>query len=192
MTRTIGLAFLLVGVVGSVAAAEDVKRDDHVQLEFGVNTRHFAAADPSDIAFRSSEDPSTDPALDEGTAMTTSFRFTGRSRYNTFLGVEGETGYLVGHEHSNLAGAYGVAGLRHGLAQRLQVAAELVGGIRWVRYRLIGSHDDSVMIAEPRVRADLWLSPRVTFGAAAGATLGDRAVWMAGVYIGIHSADFDR
>jgi acetyltransferase-like isoleucine patch superfamily enzyme len=32
----------------------------------------------------------------------------------------------------------------------------------------------------------------VTLGAAAGATIGDRAVWMAGVYIGVHSGDFDR
>lgn len=190
MTRTIARALLLVCVLAPVASADRPERP--FQLDFGVNTRHFAAAGPSDVAFRSTEEP--DPAaLGEGTALTTSFRFSGKTRYNTFLGVEGETGYLVGHEGSNIAGAYGVMGLRHDLAKRLAVAAELVGGIRWVRYSLVGARaDDSVMIAEPRVRADLWVSPRLTFGGAAGATLGDRAVWVAGVYIGIHSADFDR
>jgi hypothetical protein len=188
MTRTLRRALLLVLVFASTASAERPERP--FQLEAGVNTRHFAAADPSDVAFRSSEDP--DPALDQGTALTTSLRFTGKTPYSTFLGVEGETGYLVGHQYSNIAGAYGVVGLRHDLLDRLQVAAELVGGIRWVRYKLIGPHDDSVLIAEPRVRADLWLSKRLTVGGAVGATLGDRAVWMAGVYIGIHSADFDR
>jgi hypothetical protein len=192
MSSTTCRAFLVVCVLAPAASAEPNERS--FQLEFGVNTRHFAAQDPSsaDVAFRSAEDPDPDAALGEGTAMTSSIRFTGKTRNSTFLGVEGETGYLVGHQYSNIAGAYGVAGVRHDLATRLQVAAELVGGVRWVRYRLIGSHDDSAMIAEPRVRADLWLSPRVTLGAAAGATIGDRAVWMAGVYIGVHSGDFDR
>lgn len=191
MTRTLGHALLFVCIGVSVASA-DRSKDDTIQLEFGVNTRHFAAADMSgpDVAFRSTEDP--DPALGEGTALTSSIRFTGKSRYNTFFGVEGETGYLVGHQYSNIAGAYGVAGMRGELSRRFSVAAELVAGRRWVRYKLIGREDDSLMIAEPRVRADLWLSPRWTFGGAVGATVGDRSVWMAGVYVGLHSSDFDR
>jgi hypothetical protein len=37
------------------------------------------------------------------------------------------------------------------------------------------------------VRGQLWVSPQLTLGAAAGATLvGDRS-WMAGVYLGVHS-----
>jgi hypothetical protein len=188
MTRTLGRALLLVCVTATFASADRPERP--FQIEFGVNTRHFAAADPSDVAFRSTEEP--DPALGEGTALTSSFRFTGKTRYNTFLGVEGEAGYLVGHEYSNIAGAYGVAGVRADLSPRLRVAAELVAGRRWVRYRITGPQDDNVLMVEPRVRADLWLSPRVTLGGAAGATVGDRSVWMAGVYIGVHSADFNR
>lgn len=190
MTRTVLRALLLLGVLAPVAAAD--KQEPPVQLEFGVNTRHFAAAESEygpDVAFRSTEEP--DPALAAGTALTSSIRFTGATRYNTFLGIEGETGYIVGHELSNLAGAYAVAGVRNDIG-RLRVAAELVGGRRWVRYHIVGAHDASVMIAEPRVRADLWLSRRVTLGGVAGATLGDRSVWMAGLYFGLHSTDFGR
>jgi hypothetical protein len=177
----------LVGLLFATPAFAD---DRPMQLELGVNTRHYAAVNAAqDVAFRSTEDP--DPALEAGTAISTSLRFTGRTRYNTFLGVEGEAGKMVGLDHSNLAGAYGVAGMRGDLG-RLRIAAELVAGRRWVRYELVGKEDHNAMIAEPRVRADLWLGPLVTLGGAVGATLGDRSVWMAGVYFGIHSDGFDR
>jgi hypothetical protein len=191
MTRTLGRALLLLSIFGSGASA-DSRKDGPLQIEFGVNTRHFAAADPSasNVAFRSSEQP--DASIDAGTALTSSIRFTGKSRYNTFLGVEGEVGELLGYDRSNIAGAYGVVGMRGAVGPRMSVAAELVAGRRWVRYEIVGREDDSKLIAEPRVRADLWLSPRWTFGGAAGATLGDRSVWMAGLYFGLHSNDFDR
>jgi hypothetical protein len=190
MTRTFARALLLLSVLAPAASADGAK-DSPLQIELGFNTRHFAAADPSaeDVAFRSTEDP--DPSLGAGTALTSSIRFTGKTRYNTFVGVEGETGYLVGYEMSNIAGAYGVAGVRTDVG-RLRIGAELVAGRRWVRYEIVGREDDSLLIAEPRVRADLWLSPRWTVGGAAGSTIGDRSVWMAGVYFGLHSSDFDR
>jgi hypothetical protein len=190
MTRRILGALLLVGAVAPNAAAE--KTDGPLQIELGLNTRHFRAADPAattDVAFRSTEEP--DAALAAGTAVTSSIRFTGKTAYNTFIGVEGEAGELVGFDKSNIAGAYGLAGVRSDFG-RLRIGAELVAGRRWVRYEIKGREDDSVMIAEPRVRADLWLSPRWTFGGAAGATIGDRSVWMAGIYFGLHSNDFDR
>lgn len=181
------VSFLVVAV--SPALAERPERP--MSLEFGVNTRHFAAAGPDDqVAFRTTGE--SDAAVPDGEALTTSLRFTGRTRWDTFLGVEAEVGALLGHAHSNLAGAYGVGGVRQEFG-RVRLGAELVTGRRWVRYDL--SHqrnDDSLWIAEPRVRADLWLSPVWTVGAAAGATLSDRPVWMAGLYVGVSSAAFGR
>ena len=163
-----------------------------MQLEVGVNTRHFAEAHhDNDVAFRGEMTTPDDPALDAGTAVTTSLRFTGKTRWNTFLGVEAETGKLLGIQRSNIAGAYGVAGIRSDLG-RLRIAAELVAGRRWVRYEVLHAADASVLMAEPRVRGDLWLAPQVTIGGAVGATIGDRSVWMAGIYIGLHSFEFDR
>jgi hypothetical protein len=139
-------------------------------------------------AFRSSVgEPET--GQPEGTAVTTSLRFTGKTRYNTFIGVEAEMGSMLGRAGSNVAGAYGVAGLRNDLGA-LRLAAELVAGRRWIRYDLDGGTDPTRMVAEPRVRADLWLAPQVTLGGAVGATLGDDAVWMAGIYVGLHSQPY--
>lgn len=158
-----------------------------MQLEIGLNTRHFAAtAAQEGVAFRTTTGEPTTPGLPEGTALTTSLRFTGRTRFNTFLGVEGEVGEMLGRAGSNVAGAYGVAGLRSDLGA-LRLAAELVAGRRWIRYDLDGTEDPTRLIAEPRVRADLWLASQLTLGVAAGATLGEHSVWMAGVYIGFHS-----
>lgn len=157
-----------------------------MQLEIGLNTRHFAAtAAQEGVAFRTTSGEPT-PGLPEGTALTTSLRFTGRTRFNTFLGVEGEVGEMLGRVGSNVAGAYGVAGVRSDLGA-LRIAAEIVAGRRWIRYALDGAEDPTLMMAEPRVRADLWLASQLTLGVAAGATLGDHSVWMAGVYIGFHS-----
>lgn len=163
-----------------------------MSFEVGLNTRHFAAAGPGDqVAFRSTDEPA-EAAPGDGEALTTSMRFTGRTRWDTFLGVEAEVGKLLGHPMSNIAGAYGVGGLRHEL-DRVRIGVEVVTGRRWARYDLKYQRtDDDVWITEPRVRADLFLSPRWTLGAAAGATLSDRTVWMAGVYLGVNSSDFGR
>lgn len=189
MSRSLACAALLLCALASTAGAGP--RDLAGQLELGFNTRHFAAADPADVAFRSSEGTDPDPSLGEGTAVTSSLRFTGRTRYNTFVGVEGEFGQLVGFEHSNVGGAYGVVGARGDLG-RVRLSAELVGGRRWVRYEVNDRSDPSKMVAEPRLRADLWVSPYWTLGGAVGATLSDRQVWMAGIYIGLHDKAFDR
>lgn len=161
-----------------------------MQLEIGLNTRHFAAtAAQQGVAFRTTTGASTTPELPEGTALTTSLRFTGRTLFNTFLGVEGEVGEMVGRTGSNVAGAYGVAGVRSDLGA-LRIAAEVVAGRRWVRYALDGTEDPTLLMVEPRVRADIWLASQLTLGVAAGATLGERSVWMAGVYVGFHSQPY--
>jgi hypothetical protein len=192
MTR---LAAIVVGcsILCGAAADADADRRRHdrpVMFEVGVNTRHFAASDPADVAFRTA-DPQ-DTSMGDGTALTTSLRFTGRTPYDTFVGVEAETGTLLGYDSSNLAGAYGVGGARIDL-RAVRLAVELVTGRRWVRYAMnYASSDDSDWIFEPRVRGDFWLGQHVTLGGAAGATLSDRAVWMAGIYIGINSSAFGQ
>ena len=158
-------------------------------FELGINTRHFAASE-QDVAFRGSGE--MDPSLGAGSAVSTSVRFTGAAFRTGYVGVEGEAGALVGLATSNLAGAYGVGGARGNLGP-VRLSAELVAGRRWVRYSLAGQRSDpAAWIAEPRVRGDLWLGSQVTLGGAIGATLGDRSVWMAGIYIGLHSHPFDR
>jgi hypothetical protein len=191
MLRTVSVSCLAC-LLASPAFAGG-KDDKPMQFEVGFNTRHFSAASAeSGAAFRSSTgEGQTEPGLEAGTALTTSLRFTGRAWSSSFLGVEAEFGEMLGITGSNVAGAYGVAGTRAELGS-LRIAAELVAGRRWVRYELMEKSDPSAMIAEPRVRADLWVAPKLTLGAAAGATLGDRSVWMAGIYLGIHSFQYDR
>jgi hypothetical protein len=191
MSRSLRCAALLLCALASAASADRFTSHQSAGLlELGVNTRHFAAADPADVAFRSTDGMDPDPSLGEGTAVTSSLRFTGRTRYNTFLGVEGEFGQLVGYGQSNVAGAYGVAGARGDLGA-VRLSAELVAGRRWVRYEADGPSDPNKLVAEPRIRGDIWLSPYWTLGGAVGATLSDRQVWMAGVYLGVHGLPFD-
>jgi hypothetical protein len=158
-------------------------------FEVGLNTRHFSSASEAQgVAFRSTEMPSA--SLPKSEAVTSSLRFTGRTIFDTFLGVEGEVGSILDHPGSNVAGAYGVGGVRKHLGA-MRLAAELVAGRRWVRYELDGAPTDpGAWIAEPRVRADVWLGSRVTLGGALGATLGDSSVWMAGLYVGVTSSDY--
>ena len=181
---------LIVCGAAAPAGAERRRHERPMFFEVGVNTRHFAASDPGDVAFRTT-DPQ-DTSVGDGTALTTSLRFTGRTPYDTFVGVEAETGVLLGYESSNIAGAYGVGGARVDL-RGVRLGVELVTGRRWVRYAAsLASSDDSDWIYEPRVRGDIWLGQHITLGGAAGATLSDRAVWMAGVYVGVNSSAFGQ
>jgi len=162
-----------------------------MQLEVGINTRRFEPApNNTPVAFRSTTGPVVAAPADN-TAVSTSLRFTGKTAYNTFVGAEGEAGSLVGRTGSNLAGFYAVAGA-HGDLGSFRFGAEMVAGRRWVRYALDGSEDMAATIFEPRVRAELWVSPRWTLGGAVGATLGERTVWMAGIYLGVHSTDYAK
>src|SRR5207245_308653 len=131
-----------------------------------------------------------DPAaMAASSATTVSLRFTWRTQIGVLLGGEAEAGELATFG-SNLAGAYGIAGVQGELGPVI-LTAELASGVRMVRYSLTSS-DATAAVVEPRVRGQLWLSPRTTLGAAVGAALGDRDTWMAGLYLGIHSIDFDR
>src|ERR1041385_2828540 len=77
--------------------------------EIGLNTRHFSSLQPTTSA-RTTTPPPSDMGV-EGTATTIAFRFTERTRWNTYTGVEAEMG-TFSREGSNLGGGYGVLGLR--------------------------------------------------------------------------------
>lgn len=183
-SRVVGLTVTaaLVGIAGPALANPP---EPPVRFELGLNTRHFAAESREMVAFRSTSPESG--TFDGAAAFTASLRFTKAMRFQTFAGVEAETGMLAQHG-SNIAGAYGVAGAR-GVIGRAALLVELASGRRWIRYGL-GEPDFARWLVEPRVRAEVWVHPRFTAGGAIGATLGDQHVWMAGVYVGVHSLDF--
>jgi hypothetical protein len=62
-------------------------------------------------------------------------------------------------------------------------------GRRWIRYEL-GADDVPHDVLEPRVRAQLFLTPQVTLGGMiGGSVMPDERGWMAGVYVGLYSLE---
>ena len=157
-----------------------------VTSEIGINTRGFAAAPGQRVAFRT-VDPETDPALAANSAVSMSFRFTSQRPYHMFFGVEAEAGFLA-TPGSNLAGAYGLAGMRVPLARTSALSAEVALGRRWIRWGL-ADDDRGTTVVEPRARIDFGVGRKLSLGVAIGGTLGERDVWMAGIYAGIHSLE---
>lgn len=182
-----GRTSVIVGVVfmSSIASAEP--REPPVQFEVGLNTRHFTSAADDQSAFRGEMDTS---AYDAQSAVTMGLRFTRWLPMHMVAGIEGEIGRMPAYSGSNLAGAYGIFGARFDMGSA-ELSAEMAGGVRSVRYNL-EMGDERKIVFEPRVRAQIWAGPRMTVGAAVGATLEDRTVWMAGVYIGVHSLVYGR
>lgn len=162
--------------------------DPPARLSVGATTRHHAAT-PIDNSrsFRAvtSEPPKKELAATD--AKLVGIGFTMASGYGTYAGGEVETGSLEG-DNSSAAGVYGIFGIRRALPG-INVAVELAAGQRWLRY---GGQDGEVgsLIAEPRVRGDVWLTERLSLGATGGVTVGDDKAWMVGFYLGIHSHDF--
>lgn len=100
---------------------------------------------------------------------------------------------------TNLAfGALGVLGIR-GETNRGTLGVEVAGGVRAISYRYDShylacetqaSYTVASPILEARARAALWLSPFVSIGATAGASVIDRGAWMAGINLGFVSQAF--
>jgi len=134
---------------------------------------------------------STSTAPDEHQLSATSIamQFTMATAGQLYTGIEVETGRLD-RPGSNLAGAYAVAGLeqRFGFGA---VGAELAAGWQGLRYQF-GDEDHDTLVAEPRLRGQVWIAEQWTLGATAGVRLtGDRNDdWMAGAYLGVHSHRF--
>lgn len=183
--RTLALALL--GCAAASPAVAD-SREPPVHFEMGLNTRRFSASDSGRVALRTVSGSPVESGEPGGTGVTVSLRFTKWLRYGLYGGFEAETGSLM-EGGSNFAGAYGLVGARGHLGP-LAVYVEGAPGRRWVRYEMSGKNYQAYLL-ETRVRAETWLSSRFTFGGAIGATVtGDVRVWMAGVYVGVHSLDF--
>ena len=178
------MALLLVA-----ACAFDPARDIRpARFTVGMNAQHIAtpAPDPTTFTARTTDGGSAQPSASSN-AVAMSAQFTMATRDRLYLGGEVEAGRLA-EPGSNLAGAYGILGAE-GASHFGSLGVELATGWRGVRYT-IDSNEVNDAIVQPRVRGQLWVSPQVTLGAAAGATLvGDRG-WMAGVYLGVHSSLF--
>lgn len=160
------------------------------RFETAVNARHVAAVHPDrpDAVGRARGEISTPEANETGgNGVSVAARFTMRTRWHTYLGVEAEAGALA-REGSNIAGGYGVAGTRRPFGFGA-LSAEVAAGWRGVRDAL-GEPDRSDYILEPRIRGEMWLGRQVSLGATAGAEVGTQGGWVAGVYVGIHSQDF--
>jgi hypothetical protein len=184
--RILGLALIGCFAGGSPASADT--REPPVHFELGVNTRRFAASDTGRVALRTSSGSPVETGAPGGTGVTVSLRFTKWMRWGTYAGFEAETGSLM-EPSSNFAGAYGLIGAR-GTVGPIALYVEAAPGKRWIRYEAMGKNYQSYLV-ETRVRAETWISSRFTFGGAIGATLtGEVGVWMAGLYLGVHSLDF--
>ena len=176
----------MIGIVSVCAgcALSQRRREPPAHLQLGATARRFASPAERPVALRTSE-----PAVATGDrgGMTGSLQFTVATPLHTYVGGELEGGALAARG-SNLAGAYAVLGVS-GTSRIGSLALELASGWRTMRYDL-DTNDVGKVVAEPRVRGQLWISSQLTLGAAAGATLGERGTWMAGIYLGIHSDPF--
>ncbi len=165
-------------------------KDAPARLRVGPAVRHFSAPVTSSrgpAAFRETTTP-TPPALTEAhQAALASIQFTMRSNRYLYSGGEVETGVLD-TPGSSAAGVYGLVGASLPLLGGT-LAGELVGGYRTVRYA-IDTPDIGSLVLEPRLRGEVWISPRLTLEASTGFTVGDQRVWLVGVGLGIHSHDF--
>jgi hypothetical protein len=185
--RTLASVVVTVACVGCTARARN--NDPPARLTVGASMRQFPAIqepDATPAAFRSSE---PQPTANEGSAQTArmaAIAFTMQTPLSgVYAGGEVETGAL--DPGSSAASVYGVIGARQRFAN-LNLGVELVAGRRWLRY--IDHESASMFAAEPRLRADIWLDEQFSLGGAVGLTLGDQTVWMAGVFLGIHSHAF--
>jgi hypothetical protein len=195
-----GISAALVGLfaltLGACALDANRRYDRPARLEVGMQTRRFAVPmQPTKPGYLyKAAKPAAETELPDGAAPTqgmsgvsAGIQFTMAAGQHMYMGGEVETGRLMEYG-SNLAGAYGVAGVRHG--NRFgSLAVEMVAGWRSVRY-MLNDQEHGAAVLEPRVRGQLWLSEQFALGAAAGATLGDESSWMAGIYLGVHSHAF--
>lgn len=185
-------SLLVVVLCGSSACVVDrwhnYERPAH--FETSVNARHVAPAQvdhPAGVARTTGETSSSEAQDTGGNGMSVAARFTMRTRWHTYLGVEAEAGALA-REGSNIAGGYGVAGTRRPLGFGA-LSVEVAAGWRGIRDSF-DTPDCSDYILEPRLRGEMWLGRRISLGATAGAEVGTQGGWMAGLYLGVHSQDF--
>lgn len=151
------------------------------------------------------------------TAVVATARIGGGLRRGFYLAVDGELGGLtrtasraematsgvfgapsITPGANVVLGALGVAGVR-GSTRRAALGVEAAGGLRAIGYQYESSYLTCVTTAmhwvtspilEARARASYWLSPWVSVGATAGASVLERGAWMAGVHVGLVTQAF--
>lgn len=163
------------------------------RFHIGPNTRAVSVPTPDPDARQpfgaARSSTSTAPDEQQLSATSVSMQFTMATSYPLYTGIEAETGrlHLPG---SNFAAAYGVVGLEQHLGFG-SVGAELAAGWQGVRYTS-GDEEHNTLVAEPRLRGQLWIAEQWTLGATLGARLTDGLSddWMAGAYLGVHSHRF--
>ncbi|HEY0477275.1 MAG TPA: hypothetical protein VGD37_07105 [Kofleriaceae bacterium] len=104
----------------------------------------------------------------------------------------------LSQERGFLVDTFGVVGV-HGRVGAGGLGVELAGGMRAASYSFHSSYhgcEQSTSItafapaAEARARGELWLGPWLTAGVTVGASVLERAAWMGGVYLGVHTRAF--
>jgi hypothetical protein len=189
------LVFGFAGLVatGCVWERNVDKRLARVQL--GVNSRQLTTQAPADkpsyLARTTTPTPQPTANTQDSSGVTGSLQFTMRYPRNNipiYMGAEVEAGPLENQGY--LGGAYGVVGAE-AASGRGSLSVELSGGRRWLRAGL-NEEDIPGWALEPRVRAQLALTPQITVGGMLGANaLPDDRGWVAGVYVGMFSAPID-
>ena len=160
------------------------------RMQVGVTSRQvgIAAPDAQPGVARTITPPAATPAL-VSSGVTGALQFTMRARRNVYLGGEVEAGPL--EQSGYFGGAYGVAGAEVSSSVG-SLSVELTAGRQWVRTELGADNVPRTML-EPRVRAQLPLTPQITIGGVIGASaLPDDRGWMAGIFVGMYSFDLNR
>jgi hypothetical protein len=187
---------LVVGLAGMVATGCVWERNVDkrlARLQLGVNSRRLTTPTvhkPS-YALRSTAPIEQEPETLTTSGVTGSLQFTMRFPRNTmplYMGAEIEAGPLANSGY--LGGAYGVIGAE-ATSGRGALSIEVAGGRQWVRAEL-NADDVPAWMVEPRLRAQLTLTPQVTVGGLLGAdALADQRGFVAGLYLGFFSAPID-
>jgi len=85
------------------------------------------------------------------------------------------------------------------LSARGPLGMRTAGGVRAASYSFESSYHGCLQatsvtavapIAEARVRGELWVSPWLTAGLTAGASVLEKHAWMGGLYLGVHTRAF--
>jgi len=167
-------------------------RDTYVFLDVGVTMRHYAwRGDVKGAARSSSPVSSTEGAADEA------FLFDERVGFLLTRGLYTAIDFELGDvsdarptnpsAHAIVVDGLVSLGLRGGLGPFV-LRGELAGGVMAASSTTRDLPTEAMF--EARGRADLWLSPWVTIGAAAGASLIRQGDWLAGLYLGFHTWSF--
>ena len=166
--------------------------DIYVFLDVGVTMRHFGwRGSGSSTARSTSSTGSQDVGADEAFLFDERVGFVlTRSFYTAFdfeLGDVSDSRPSRPDAHAVVVDGLVSLGLRGGLGPFV-LRGELAGGAMAASSTTRDLPTE--LMFEARGRADFWLSPWVTVGAALGASLIREGDWMTGIYLGFHTWSF--